>query len=148
MTKEPNEITSQNIEEWKKNRDVDRLILALEDRYDSNREDAISALNDIVSPKDVQAVEPLVRFLKNGKGYWPMLWAVDALGKLDDPRAVEVLKMYAGFSDPEFRIRAISSLGKINDPQTIEPLERALEDNELKIREEASRALKKKAINQ
>lgn len=69
--------------------------------------------------------------------------AAEALGELDDVRAVEQLVVALGDEDLWVRGRAAETLGKLGDARAVEPLVAALDDEEIFVRETAAEALGK-----
>lgn len=69
--------------------------------------------------------------------------AVDKLGELKDPAAVEPLIKALQDSDKIVRYSAAEALGNFCDPRAIEPLGKALYDNDSLVRLDATKALGK-----
>jgi len=69
--------------------------------------------------------------------------AIDALGKIGDPQAVQPL--IKALSDRDLRVRqsAANALGEIGNPQAVEALIKALEDENWFVRQSAIKALGK-----
>jgi len=103
--------------------------------------------DNLVQNKDSRIVVPIGRVLR--KGSWtfrPM--AAEALGKLGNLSAVEML--FVGLEDENFdtRLFAVKSLGILGDSRAIEPLTMKLNDTERSVREETAKVLKKLIANQ
>jgi len=107
---------------------------------------------------DSQAYDILVPFLcANLFDSTPLAWegmpglkattagavAAETLGKIGDPRAVDVLIQAAGSGEygRELRESAIGSLGDMPDPRALEAITRALDDREERIRRAAAEAI-------
>jgi HEAT repeat protein len=69
--------------------------------------------------------------------------AIQALGQIEDPRAVDPVIDALNDTDQNVRVAAIRSLGKMRNPRVVEPLIAALRDRREIIRIEATWALKK-----
>jgi len=69
--------------------------------------------------------------------------AVDALGRIGDPKAVEPLIMNFTDENKNLRTKIAASLGKIGDNRAVQPLINALTDKEDVVKEEAIIALGK-----
>jgi HEAT repeat protein len=87
------------------------------------------------------AMEPLVDLLSVGGTPARVEAAVEALGALGDPRAIEVLETYAGHRSPEVRRRAIKALAAIKDERVVPTLLDALGDAAPDVRAAAADAL-------
>ena len=132
----------------------------LHDRDMAVRQDAAKALGSIGHPAAFEALEKAVTDLSVRP------YAVDALGKLKDPRAVPILiDVVAGKNRPanarrvpvcgdesgaldveemEVQIFAVGGLGEIGDDRAIQPLIHALKDT--RLRAAASAALSKMGL--
>jgi HEAT repeat protein len=87
------------------------------------------------------AIEPLVDLLSVGGLPARVEAAVEALGALADPRAIEILESYAGHHSPEVRRRAIKALAAIKDERVVPTLLDALGDAAPDVRAAAADAL-------
>jgi len=172
-------------------RAVESLIAALKDKKWHVRKPAAGALDRLAWKPDrgaagaaywaakgewgkcveigAPAVEPLIAALKDED---VRMRAVEALGKIGDPRAVEPLiaalkdqdermrkwaaealgqigdpravePLIAALKDQDVRMRAVEALGKIGDPRAVEPLIAALNDRDERVRKWAAEALGK-----
>jgi hypothetical protein len=139
----PVEITKEIVQEWEQKRNVPSLVTALAHPDSTIREEAAWALSQVARRNDTQAVEPLLDFLGKASSFSPITSAMEALGKIGDPRAIDRLKAYSSVSDPDMRYWAIWALAEIGGPQTTEILTKALEDETPEIREVAEKALEK-----
>jgi HEAT repeat protein len=87
------------------------------------------------------ALEPLVDLLSVGAAPARAEAAVEALGALGDPRAIDVLELYAGHQMPEVRRRAVRALASIKDERVVPALLGALGDAAPDVRATAADAL-------
>jgi HEAT repeat protein len=69
--------------------------------------------------------------------------AVESIGRLKDPRAVEALTVLLKDSDHDVREVAVAALGEIGDPRAVERLVIALADAQSSVRQLAAAALRK-----
>jgi HEAT repeat protein len=67
--------------------------------------------------------------------------AADALGELDNRRAVPALIEAVKDADPDVRRHAIDALGEIGDPRALDALTKALKDEDATIRRHAAAAI-------
>jgi HEAT repeat protein len=87
------------------------------------------------------AVDPLIELLSTGAAPARAQVALEALGALGDPVAIDVLEVYAGNHSPDVRRRAVRSLGLIKDDKARAPLLVALGDAAPDVRAAAADAL-------
>jgi HEAT repeat protein len=87
------------------------------------------------------AIEPLLELLSVGVAPARAQVALEALGTLGDPAAIDVLEVYAGNRSPDVRRRAVRSLGVIKDDRSTAPLLVALGDSAPDVRAAAADAL-------
>jgi HEAT repeat protein len=87
------------------------------------------------------AIDPLIELLSVGAAPSRSQPALDALGALGDPAAVDELEVYAGNRSPDVRRRAVKSLGLIKDDKSVAPLLVALGDSAPDVRAAAADAL-------
>jgi HEAT repeat protein len=87
------------------------------------------------------AMEPLVDLLSVGGPPARLEVAVEALGALGDPRAVDALEVYAGNHSPDLRRRAVKALAAIKDEKVVPALLEALGDQAPDVRAAAADAL-------
>ncbi|MFP4612352.1 MAG: HEAT repeat domain-containing protein [Spirochaetaceae bacterium] len=106
-----------------------QLVLAL---GDLGHEDAVEPLLDIA--RDT-AAPPLLR------GY-----AADALGRIGDPRALEVLESMVGDEEAIVRAYAVSALGRFDDEDVAPVLSAALRDSVAQVREFALQGVARNGI--
>lgn len=73
----------------------------------------------------------------------PSKLAVEALGRIKDPLAVDPLiaLLKNANEDPSIRMEAAEALGRIKDPRAVDPLILSLKDNDNSVREWAAKAL-------
>ncbi|MDD2715643.1 MAG: HEAT repeat domain-containing protein [Candidatus Wallbacteria bacterium] len=83
--------------------------------------------------KDVRAIEPLVRSLKDSNEQLRKV-AVEALGKIGSALAVEPLVKVLRDSNEKIRMTIIETLGALRDPRAVEPLTESLGDKSETIR--------------
>ncbi len=112
-------------------RDTDSQVQTLLEWYGKNK-------------KDFSAIRGLLNIALNKSDWDIRKEAAIALGKINDPRAIDPL--ITAFKDNNSIIReaATDALGEINDPRTIEPLLSALRDEANNVRRRAILALEKK----
>jgi HEAT repeat protein len=117
---------------------VKYLIAALEDENPEVSDEAVEALAEIGTP----AVNPLMNGLKRKKRQLRKK-AAEALGKIGDAAAVDLLII--ALKDDDWRVAKASSvaLGKIGDKRAVSPLIEALEDKDSNVREGSAEALGK-----
>jgi HEAT repeat protein len=103
----------------------------------------VQALGDL-SSKVKEAVTPVVELL-NDETPFMRLVAIDTLGKMGASAKPGVPALIERLKDPytDCRAYAAIALGEIGDQIAIAPLRSALHDQESKVREAASEALKK-----
>jgi HEAT repeat protein len=87
------------------------------------------------------AMEPLVDLLAVGGPPGRLEVAVEALGTLGDPRAIDALEVYAGNHSPDLRRRAVKALAAIKDERVVPALLTALGDQAPDVRAAAADAL-------
>lgn len=87
------------------------------------------------------AIEPLLELLSVGVAPARAQVALEALGALGDPVAIDALEVYAGNRSPDVRRRAVRSLGVIKDDKVTAPLLTALGDSAPDVRAAAADAL-------
>jgi len=87
------------------------------------------------------AFEPLIDLLSVGAAPARTEAAVEALGALADPRALDVLELYAGHQMPDVRRRAVRALAAIKDERVVPALLTALGDAAPDVRAAAADAL-------
>ena len=150
------------IDRWETNRDIERLVPALEDKDSRMREAAAQALGRM---RDPRAVDPLVNALgdpmdgvrdaaavalKNmneplGERIYESLKgskkAWEELARINDPRAIAPIVKALGARNRNVRANAAWTLRKLGDPQAVEPLIKALGDQSPIVREAAAWAL-------
>jgi HEAT repeat protein len=86
-------------------------------------------------------LEPLVDLLSVGAAPVRTEAAVEGLGALGDPRAIDVLELYAGHHMPQVRWRAVRALAAIKDERVVPALLGALGDAAPVVRAAAADAL-------
>ena len=95
-----------------------------------------------IAPAQVDEINQLINQLKNEN--WRMRYeAVQALGKIKDPRAVEPLITTLKDKSWPVRYEAAEALGKIKDPRAVESLITALKDRYWPVQRGAAQALGK-----
>lgn len=135
-----------DIDTLERNRDVEGLIKALENKDFLIRKEAARSLKKV---GDERAVEALARSLKyeSWQSEYSLLtsareYSAEALGLIGDKRAVEPL-VQSIKEDVEdgVRWRSAYALGKIGDYSAVEALTEALKDKSWIVRENAAKAL-------
>jgi len=96
-----------------------------------NNVDSLDSLDIDSLIKDLEANDSSVR--QN---------AAQALGKINDTRAIEPLIQALKDNDSTIRWTAAWALGRMNDTRAVEPLSQVLNDNDSKVRSYASWALR------
>jgi HEAT repeat protein len=102
---------------------------------------AIDAAKALGQSGASNAIEPLVDLLSVGGPPSRLEVAVEALGALGDPRAIDALELYAGNHSPDLRRRAVKALAAIKDEHVIPALISALGDQAPDVRAAAADAL-------
>jgi HEAT repeat protein len=87
------------------------------------------------------ALEPLIDLLAVGGPPARLEAAVEALGALGDPRAIDALDLYAGNHSPDMRRRAVKALAAIKDERVVPALLTALGDAAPDVRAAAADTL-------
>jgi HEAT repeat protein len=87
------------------------------------------------------AADPLIDLLSVGGPPSRLEVAVEALGALGDPRAIDALEVYAGNRSPDLRRRAVKSLAAMKDERVVPALIGALGDGAPDVRAAAADAL-------
>jgi len=72
------------------------------------------------------------------------IWAVQTLGALKDPSAIEALRQALHDEEPSVRRGAAWALGQINDPRAVQTLIAAMKHWDEKVRKEAAGSLSKR----
>jgi HEAT repeat protein len=102
---------------------------------------AIDAAKALGQSGASNAVEPLLDLLSVGGPPSRLEAAVEALGALGDPRAVDALDLYAGNRSADLRRRAVKALAAIKDERVVPVLITALGDAAPDVRAAAADAL-------
>ncbi len=100
--------------------------------------EALQAIINIGKP----AVKPLIKAVKSNNVYLKRN-AIEALGKLKDPLAVETVIEVLDDKDTYVRKNSAEALGEIGDPRAIMPLVKAINDKKTCVRDASLDALKK-----
>jgi HEAT repeat protein len=87
------------------------------------------------------AVEPLIDLLSVGGPPGRLEAALDALGALGDPRAIDPLELYAGNHSADVRRHAVKALAAVKDEHVVPALTAALGDSAPDVRAAAADAL-------
>jgi len=87
------------------------------------------------------ACEPLIDLLSVGGPPARLEVAVEALGALGDPHAIDALELYAGNHSPDLRRRSVKALAAIKDERVVPALMTALGDGAPDVRAAAADAL-------
>jgi len=90
---------------------------------------------------DPAVVELVVELLAAGTTPQRTVAALAALTRFADPRALEVVVLYAGHRRPEVRREAVKALAALPDPRALAPLLERLGDESPEVRAEAATAL-------
>ncbi len=117
---------------------IQNSIRDFKDSNSSIRNSAVQSIVKIGKP----AVPSMINCLDNPDSIVRRK-ACDALGLMDDTRAVEPLNKMLKDSNRHVRRRAANALIKVGDESSIKPLIEALEDSEEKVRMRAAEALGK-----
>ena len=120
-------------------RAADALLEVLEDDDSRIREHAIRAMGNF---SEWRAVDALLRILEKEKDKKNRQWAMWALGKIGDARAVEPLIGILSDPDSFTRADAVRPLGQIRDVRAVDALGKCLEDPDEYVRSEAKKALR------
>ena len=102
---------------------------------------AIDAAKALGQSGASNAIEPLIDLLSVGGPPSRLEVAVEALGALGDPRAVDALELYAGNHSADVRRRAVKALAAIKDERVVPALITALGDSAPDVRAAAADAL-------
>jgi HEAT repeat protein len=111
---------------------------ALQDEEESKVAEAVKALAESGAPN---AAEPLVELLAAGTTPWIATAALEAVGKAKDPRAIQVLTLYAGNRNGKTRVAAVKALGALPDGRVVGTLLERLGDQDPEVRAAAATAL-------
>ena len=87
------------------------------------------------------AVEPLIAALGEPLGQFKLIYVIEPLGKIADPRAVDALLKLTNHPSEYVRRAVVGALGVINDPRGIHPLIQALHDSDKSVRAYAAEGL-------
>ncbi len=118
---------------------VEPLAALLREESRRIRTDAAVALGRL---SDRRATPVLIEILADPKEQDDRLPAVEALGIIGDPRAVESLTRCGQEDNPRIRAAAAKALGRMGDPRAVPPLLELLRDKEPLVRLEAVLAFK------
>ena len=83
--------------------------------------------------KERNVVPLIIELLKPDNAKEVRLKAVEALGKIDDSRAVEPLIGVLADSDKDIRKAVVEALGKVKDPEAVDPLISVLNDEDVQL---------------
>ena len=130
--------SSADIREMKDRRDYRGLIRALRNRDLDIQWQASSALAEL----GTEGMEHLLSALRT-RNKDIRLGIIEALGEIQDPRAVDPLIALLSEPNNEIRWEAALALGEIRDPRAIDPLRDVLQDPDRYVRYGAAVALEK-----
>ncbi|MCD4797562.1 MAG: HEAT repeat domain-containing protein, partial [Methanosarcinales archaeon] len=119
---------------------IKSLIHALDDEDIRVRKYAAQALGNI--GEDV--IEPLVKIFENKDNFSKkrlLRAVVEALGFVENSKAVDPLIRALSIKDVYVRKVAALALGKLNDPKVIESLENCLNDENKQVKEAANQSI-------
>jgi HEAT repeat protein len=105
--------------------------------------DFLSRWPDVEKLEANKDVKGLIKALDYKKDYNVRRRAVEALGKIGDPKAVDPLINALKDEDEYVRKNAAGALGKIGDPKAVDPLINALKDDDIGVRWRVVEALGK-----
>ena len=131
------DLLKTRIEKMEEKRDVNGLILALQDDDKLIRQKSVLALGKLGSK---EGVGPLIEILQDPDKELKED-AIAALGKIKDPQATLALINALNSPYSTIRWRAAQALGKIGSTEAIEPLTQTLQDPDEEVKEEAITAL-------
>lgn len=127
------------IRRLKQQKDIEQLILLLRDGDSEIQDEAVSALKKL---RDNRTVDPLIQILRNSRlDIWARCAAVDVLGAIGDPRALEPVIKASKSRDPRLQYVATVSLGQIGGQRAVERLIKALSHRNRDVRAHAAQAL-------
>lgn len=135
-----------DIDTLEKNRDVEGLIKALENKDFLIRKEAARSLKKVGDKRAVKALTKTLKY-ESWQREYPLLssareYSAEALGVIGDERAVEPLvQSIKEDADDEVRWRSAYALGKIGAYSAVEALMEALNDESWIVRENAAKAL-------
>lgn len=135
----------------------DRLLAALRDYADALTEPVIDLMSDPDQDVRTQALlvgasleatgaVPHIVSLLGDDDWWLRLTAIETLGKIGDPRAVEPL--LNAMRDPDNQMACAEALGRIGDERSLGPLCHLLSSPSPEVRVEALRSLRRMANRQ
>lgn len=107
----------------------------------ADQETALSGVKALGESAAGNAALPLIELLATGTRPAIALAAMDALKKLRDPTAIEVLTMYAGNRGPDLRRAAVQTLAVFADARVVPVLVERLGDQAPDVRAAAAEAL-------
>ena len=118
---------------------VSKLLLALSHPEPMTVQRAAWILGEL---RVTEAVEPLIRLLHTSQDMGSLESGVEALGKIGDEQAVDVLSQLISFSYLSVRLNAVEALRKIGGSSSLAALKKAQKDPILSVSQEASKAVK------
>lgn len=119
----------------------ERLALHEADLFGEDDNKATAAAKTLGDSGAPNAAEPLIAVLAAGTTPWVATTALEALGKLKDPRAIQVLVLYAGNRNLKTRLAAVRALGALPDGRVVGTLLERLGDPEPEVRTVAAESL-------
>lgn len=144
-TPQPGAITKETLQAWKQSRNLEGLAGALTSEDPTLRDEAAWLLSQAAGRGDTAILQPLLAALARGGSFSATTSALETLGKIGDPRAVDAVAKYASASDPDLRYWAVWALAEIGGPQVQPMLAAARSDSEPEIRAVAEKALVRQA---
>jgi len=132
----------------------DRLLAALRDYADALTDPVIELMSDPDQDVRTQALlvgasleatgaVPHILSLLGDDDWWLRLTAIETLGKIGDPRAVEPL--LSAMREPDNEMACAEALGRIGDERALGPLAHLLSSPAPEVRVEALRSLRRMA---
>lgn len=119
---------------------VDKLIAALGHPEPLTRRRAAWILGEL---HERRALGPLIASVESSTDLDLLEGAVEALGKIGDPRAVDALARVLSTSYLAVKLKAVEALGRIGGPKATMLLHSALNDPSASVRADAAKELRK-----
>ena len=129
---------ARSLGELKDPRSLDALLAALRDTSGGVAQEAAAAVGNIGDPR---AVGPLVAAARGQTSQGANLAVVEALGRLADPRALDLLLQRLDHPDPKLVAAAALALGSFKDPLAADALIAKLEHGHESVRVAAADSL-------
>lgn len=91
---------------------------------------------------EAREATPHIISLLDDPDWWLRVTAAETLGKIGDPRAID--RLVKGLDDKDLAIACVEALSRIDDPRTLEPIARQVGSDQVEVRLEALRGLRRK----